>query len=84
MPKLDNYRVPVKGPVHLADYDPAATPFAHGTVKAQEKDLKTLNKQLAQLMRPLQGENKRSVLLVLQGTDTSGKDGTVRGVFKTT
>lgn len=78
MPKLDNYRVPVKGPVHLADYDPAATPFAHGTVKAQEKDLKMLNKQLAQLMRPLQGENKRSVLLVLQGMDTSGKGGVLR------
>jgi PPK2 family polyphosphate:nucleotide phosphotransferase len=29
-------------------------------------------------------ERRRAVLVVLQGTDTSGKDGTVRGVFNTT
>ena len=82
MPDIKKYRVPTKGKVSLANYDPAATPFAHGSIKDQENDLKALNKQLAELLRPLQGEAKRSVLLVLQGTDASGKDGTVRGVFK--
>ena len=84
MPDTKKYRVPTKGKVSLASYDPAATPFAHGSIKDQENDLKALNKQLAELVRPLQGEAKRSVLVVLQGTDTSGKDGTVRGVFKYT
>ena len=32
----------------------------------------------------LYAEGKRSLLVVLQGTDTSGKDGTIRGVFNTT
>jgi PPK2 family polyphosphate:nucleotide phosphotransferase len=32
----------------------------------------------------LYAEGKRSLLVVLQGTDTSGKDGTVRGVFNET
>lgn len=84
MPDLDKYRVPTKGPFVLADCNPAATPFAHGSTKDQEDDLKRLNKQLAQLVRPLQAERTRSILLVLQGMDTSGKDGTVRDVFKYT
>lgn len=32
----------------------------------------------------LYAEGKRALLVVLQGTDTSGKDGTVRGVFNAT
>ncbi len=32
----------------------------------------------------LYAEGKRALLVVLQGTDTSGKDGTIRGVFNTT
>lgn len=84
MPDTNKYRIPTKGKVKLANYNPAATPFAHDSVKAQEKDLKALNQQLAQLVRPLQAEGKRSILLVLQGMDTAGKDGAVRGVFKYT
>lgn len=38
--------------------------------------------EIRQLQRRLYAENERSVLLVLQGTDTSGKDGTVRHVFR--
>ena len=84
MPDFKKYRVPTKGPFDLGACSPGATLFAHGSVQDQEKDLKTLNKQLAQLLRPLQAECQRSVLLVLQGMDGSGKDGTVRGVFKYT
>ncbi len=32
----------------------------------------------------LYAEGRRSLLVILQGTDTSGKDGTIRGVFNTT
>ena len=78
------YRVPAKGKFKLSKLDPAATPFAHGSTKDQEQDLKALSKKLAQLARPLQAEGKRAILLVLQGMDTSGKDGTTRGVFKYT
>ncbi len=84
MPDFKKYRVPVKGAFQLSNFNPSATPFAHGSVKDQEDDLKRLNKQLAQLVRPFQAERTRAILLVLQGTDASGKDGTVRGVFKYT
>jgi PPK2 family polyphosphate:nucleotide phosphotransferase len=40
-----------------------------------------LVERLAELQARLYGENRRTVLLVLQGLDTSGKDGTVRRVF---
>ena len=37
--------------------------------------------QIAVLQNTLYAEHQRKVLVVLQGMDTSGKDGTVRGVF---
>ena len=37
--------------------------------------------EIKDLQRRLYAEGKRSVLLVLQGTDTSGKDGTIRHVL---
>ncbi|MFT3815482.1 MAG: polyphosphate kinase 2 family protein [Acidovorax sp.] len=84
MPDLKDYRVPASGPFDLRKADPAATPFASGDKKSQEAELLELNLALAKLQRALQAEAKRAVLLVLQGTDTSGKDGTVRGVFART
>jgi PPK2 family polyphosphate:nucleotide phosphotransferase len=43
------------------------------------KDAEAINT----LQDALYAEGKRSLLVVLQGMDTSGKDGTVRGVFNT-
>ncbi|MDG1874517.1 MAG: polyphosphate kinase 2 family protein [Mariniblastus sp.] len=37
---------------------------------------------MAELAKKLYAENKRSILLVLQGMDTAGKDGTIRSVMK--
>lgn len=37
---------------------------------------------MAGLARTLYAENKRSILLVLQGMDTAGKDGTIRAVMR--
>ena len=37
--------------------------------------------RLAELQTRLYAEQQRSILLVLQGLDTSGKDGTIRRVF---
>ncbi len=47
---------------------------------AQEK-LSDLTKQLSVLHQRLYAESARSVLLVLQGLDAAGKDGTIRRVF---
>jgi PPK2 family polyphosphate:nucleotide phosphotransferase len=68
----------VSGHVDLASLDPASTP---GTKKATAKrDLGPDEALLEQWQEKLTAEKKRSVLLVLQGMDTSGKDGTVKHV----
>lgn len=46
--------------------------------------LKESDKAIAQLQNRLYAERKRALLVVLQGMDTSGKDGTTAAVFKST
>jgi len=72
----------------IADLDPAASPGYPGKGKADAADLKAvLGAQLSDLQERLFAEGKdptgpsRSVLVVLQGMDTSGKGGTIRHVF---
>jgi len=45
------------------------------------KELKFLHKQLYSLQNLFYAEGKHSLLIILQGMDTSGKDGTIRHVF---
>jgi PPK2 family polyphosphate:nucleotide phosphotransferase len=66
----------------LKDIDPAAT---GGLVKAQakagtERDAEAID----ELQNRLYAERSRALLVVLQGTDSSGKDGTIRAVFNRT
>lgn len=72
----DRLRVrPTKGQLTLADIDPEATP---GTRKAGARaDEAQDGEKLRQLQERLYAEGTRSLLLVLQGMDTSGKDGTI-------
>ena len=51
-------------------------------IKHAEKELKTVRKELGNLQDTLYAHNKYSVLICLQGMDTSGKDSLVREVFK--
>ena len=46
-----------------------------------EDELDQLTKRLDRLQRRLYAEGKRALLVVLQGRDASGKDGTLRKVF---
>ena len=79
---MKDYQVPSKGGINLAEYDPNDTgKFDEGKKKAQET-LVALNKELASLQELLYAEGKQKVLIVLQAMDTSGKDGTIRRVFK--
>ena len=53
--------------------------------KSAAKDaIKQNSKDIAPLAHRLYGEAKRSVLIVLQGMDTSGKDGTTSAIFSRT
>jgi PPK2 family polyphosphate:nucleotide phosphotransferase len=66
--------------VSLADYDPDDT----DGLKKQETEKKLLpefRQTLFQLQDLLYGAQQHSVLIVLQGMDTSGKDGTIRHVM---
>ena len=45
------------------------------------KDLMKLHKKLFSLQNLFYAEKKHSLLIILQGMDTSGKDGTIRHVF---
>jgi PPK2 family polyphosphate:nucleotide phosphotransferase len=62
--------------VNLAGLDPAET---HGMKRRPAPGAAAQNdERIMELQNRLYAEGKRSVLIVLQGTDTSGKDGTVR------
>lgn len=50
--------------------------------KETEKALKSVSKNLAKLQNTMYAHDKYSVLVCLQGMDTSGKDSLVREVFK--
>jgi PPK2 family polyphosphate:nucleotide phosphotransferase len=68
------------GRFRLAEVDPAATPGLKSHKRAS-KDLPKHQAELFKLQEKLYAENKRALLLVLQGMDTSGKDGTITHVI---
>jgi PPK2 family polyphosphate:nucleotide phosphotransferase len=77
---LDQLIVEPGSPAGLSGRDPTAT---LGLVdKAEGKDrLAALLAELSDYQNRLWAEDRRSLLLILQGLDASGKDGTVRKVF---
>ncbi len=84
MANFKSYRVGRTGKFKLSRIDPAATPFLDGSEAEQLKELDALAVQLDELQNRLHAEGQRKLLLVLQGMDTSGKDGTIRWVFSRT
>jgi len=73
---------PLISPTTVQLGDDAANPPS-GLPKGDEVErrLTELGTRLEQLVSTLGAEAKRAVLVVLQGRDTSGKDGTIRKVF---
>lgn len=65
---------------HLDDRDPADRLGLSGKTEAV-REAASLVEELSILQNRLWAENRRSVLLVLQGMDAAGKDGTIRHVF---
>ena len=66
--------------VCLADYDADYTGHYHHKSETK-RPLKKLQKRLRKLQELLYAENQRALLIILQGMDTCGKDGTIRGVM---
>ena len=71
---------PVDGFVNLAGYDPSETPFMDDEDDAEDELEIEMHEQLFDAHELVFAENERSVLLVLQGLDCSGKNGTIKHV----
>jgi PPK2 family polyphosphate:nucleotide phosphotransferase len=66
--------------VKLKDYDPGYTD-KHTDHHSADKEMKDLCDELSELQELMAAAQHHSLLMVLQGMDTSGKDGTIRHVL---
>ena len=79
---MDRYRLKEGQKVRLDAWDPSDTSASKGKKKDGLDELEDLRGKLGRLQEMLYAEHKHKVLIVLQGMDTSGKDGTIRRVFE--
>ncbi len=88
-PSLADWQVPPADPAgkkagkpfDLAGIDPGAKPFSSGSKADDKAAVDALAQEIDALQDLLYADRRFKLLVVLQGMDTSGKDGTVRGVF---
>jgi PPK2 family polyphosphate:nucleotide phosphotransferase len=90
MKARDQFRAPKT--VKLREEDAADTPlrnsetrgkFSKDDIKQQEREATIqLTDKIAAIQENLYAGRQHKILLVLQGMDTSGKDGTIRALFK--
>jgi PPK2 family polyphosphate:nucleotide phosphotransferase len=80
--RLKSHRIDRPGKVALKDFDPSAKPLSAGDKAADRERIVDIAKELARLQDNFYALRKDKLLLVLQGMDTSGKDGTIRAVFQ--
>ena len=72
--------IEVNTQINLADYDANDTGNYKDKIQAEAK-LQAHRKRLFELQELLYAEDKRALLVVLQGMDGAGKDGTIRHIF---
>ncbi|HYJ58394.1 MAG TPA: polyphosphate kinase 2 family protein [Methyloceanibacter sp.] len=78
---IDRFRVTKGSGFKLADYDPDDT-CGLDIDKKEAKDLLDAGvKRLAALQERLYADDRRAILAILQGIDTSGKDGVIKHVM---
>jgi len=79
---MKRYRIKPGGKVNLGKLDAGDTAAAPKGKKATEEVFTELNDRLDVLQEKLWAGHRHKVLVVLQGMDTSGKDGTISHVFE--
>jgi len=79
---MNHYRVTPGAAVDLGSIDPADASAFSGDKKDGKARLRELNARMEALQELLYAESRHKVLIVLQATDTGGKDGTIRHVFE--
>ncbi len=78
---MNKYRVKPGSKVDLSKFDPQDMSELPEGKEEGKTVLDELNDELEELQELMYAERRRKVLIVLQGMDTSGKDGTIRHVF---
>jgi PPK2 family polyphosphate:nucleotide phosphotransferase len=82
MPPFNSYRVKPGKDFHIDDFDPDDA----GEWKGRKEEAKLLQIELTEKLETLQeqlyAEGKHKLLVVIQGMDAAGKDGTIRKVFE--
>jgi PPK2 family polyphosphate:nucleotide phosphotransferase len=79
---IEHHRVKPGSKLRLRRIDAGATPGWTGGRRKTAKALENLSQRLHEQQDLLWAEHRRRVLVVLQGMDTSGKDGTITHVFE--
>ena len=80
MKELSAYRINPSKPLRLKQIPTGSTGKLSNEQEA-DAELKTQRKQLSKLQEVMYAGATDGLLIVLQGMDTSGKDGTIRGIF---
>jgi PPK2 family polyphosphate:nucleotide phosphotransferase len=86
-PRLSDWQPPAgkaAAKFSLDKLDPAAKPWSLGDKAADAAQVEQLSIELDGMQNMFYADKRFKLLVVLQGTDGSGKDGTVRGVFSRT
>jgi PPK2 family polyphosphate:nucleotide phosphotransferase len=78
---LDDLRIAAGKDFSLDDFDPEDTSVAPGDKDETLEKCAKLEEKLGELQELFFADHSRALLIVLQGMDTSGKDGTVRHVM---
>lgn len=81
-PKFTKYVLRPGTKLRLKDWDSGAKSGFSRKKKEGLEELGTLTRKLEELQELLYAEHKHGLLVVLQGMDASGKDGTIRRVFE--
>ena len=82
---LGRWQVPVGGKgFALKDCDPSDKPYSSGDKEADKRRVTELACEIDALQDVFWADRRFKLLVLLQGTDTAGKDGTIRGVLKET
>ncbi len=82
-----SWQVPAVKPADnfsLDALDPGAKPWSGGDKEADKAAVEALASELDGLQNLFYADKRYKLLVLLQGTDTSGKDGTIRAVFSRT
>jgi PPK2 family polyphosphate:nucleotide phosphotransferase len=80
--EMKRYRVEPHEKVDLEKWDPADVSGANGSEEKARADSARWTRKLERLQEVLHAEHRHAVLVVLQGMDAAGKDGTIRRVFE--